>query len=126
MILLNKPFYHYRIVNTSATNIDYFDRLNRSKMFLDKLGEIELYGNNLDYLKNRYIYKDYLVLYYYFVDNNIESQNGYDKKELKEKIRILRKAGCREYTLAEKVVSTLYRHHLHFLLTLARKIRSVL
>ena len=91
-----------------------------------QIRELELYGNNLDYLKNRYIYKDYLVLYYFFVDNNIESQNGYGIKELKEKIRILRKAGCREYTLAEKVVSTLYRHHLHFLLTLVRKIRSVL
>ena len=126
MLLIDKPFYHYRIVNSSATNIDYFDRLNRSKMFIEKMEQVDLDGINFEYLKNRYIYKDYLVLYYYFIDNNIKSQNGYDKNHLKEKIEILRKDGCREYTLAEKTVSIMYRYHLHFLLTLARKIRFAL
>ena len=126
MLLSNRPSYHYSVVDNSATNIDVFERIKRSKKFLEKLQNLNCLGINLNGLMDRYIYRDYLVLFFYFVDKSIETKNGYEKQDLKKKIKYLRKNGCREYTFSEKIVSAMYRHHLHFLLTLVRKLRSLL
>lgn len=126
MLLSNKPFYHYTIVDNSATNMDVFERIKRSKMFIEKLEKLTFPEINMKCLMDRYIYRDYLVLYFYFVDHNLTMKNGYDKKELNKKIVYLRKNGCKEYTLIEKFVSAIYRHHFHFLLILVRKMRSLL
>ncbi len=126
MILSDKPFYHYTITGNSATVIDAYERYNRSILFLKKLDGIECANVNLDALKNKYIYKDYLALYCYFIDGNITEKGGLTKKEVENKIKILRKKGCREYTWGGKIVSFIYRHHLHFLMTLYRKMRALL
>lgn len=126
MILLNTPLYHYSVTDGSATCIDMFDRLEKSKLFLEKINNLNLIGVNLNEVMNQYIYKDYLALYYYFVDKKISSEKGYSVRSLKNKIDELRSVGCREYTLNEKIVSAMYRNHFHFLLKLFRKARSFL
>lgn len=126
MLLINKPFYHYTITENSATVIETSERLKRSLLFLSKLDQIENVQIDIEKLKNKYVYKDFLALYYYFVDNNITSKDGYTRKELEKKICFLRKSGCKEITLSGRVISFLYRHHLHFILVLYRTIKNLL
>lgn len=126
MILINKPFYHYTITENSATVISAYDRYKRSLLFLEKLDALGNIAIDLESLKNKYIYKDCLALYYYFVDENISNEKELSKKDVKNRILFLRKKGCREYTLGGKIVSFMYRYHLHFVLTVYRKMRALL
>lgn len=124
MLLLKIPMYHYAIVNDSATHIDVFEQIKRSKLFLERVNKQELPKEQLKKLMDKYIYKDYLVLYYYFVDKGISSKNGLSKQSVLSVINSLRKQGYKEYTYKEKVVSFFYRHHLHFILKIVRNLKK--
>lgn len=126
MLLINKPYYHYTIVGNSATQIDVFERVKRSEMFVERVLKLNDLEVDLKRLTDKYLYKDYLVLLYHFIDLNEKERNGINIDKLKLKIKGLRKNGCREYSLQASVVSFLYRNHLHFLMSFFRKIRSVI
>ena len=124
MLLLEKPMYHYTVANDSATHIDVFEQIKRSKKFLDRIEKLDFPKEKLRKLMDRYIYKDYLVLYYFFVDKGISSKDVFSKQKVLSILNTLRKQGCKEYTLKEKIVSFLYRRHLHFVLSVARLLKK--
>lgn len=126
MLLLKSSMYHYAIVRDSATHIDVFEQIKRSNLFLDRIEKLEFPSEKMKAMKDRYIYKDYLILYYYFVDRKINSKEGFSKQDILFTLKKLRKLGCREYTVKEKMVSFLYRHHLHALMDVFRVMKKCL
>ncbi len=124
MLLANNPYYHYTIVNHSASQLNVLKRLEISAVFIERLRERYPADKKMEYLCNRYIYKDYLAALYYFIDSDKLEENGFSLENVKKKIQELRKKGCREYTKTSSVVSFLYRYHLHFLMTIFRLLKK--
>lgn len=120
MLLINKPYYHYTIVGNSASQLDVVKRLSQSNHFVQYLQKKYPSDKVIERLCNKYIYKDYLVTMYYFIDSNKTEECGFSLKSVKEKIKELRKKGFREYTRESAIVSFLYRNHLHFFMTFFR------
>lgn len=120
MLLANNPYYHYTIVNQSASQLNVLKRLEISNIFIQRLLNRNPVDEKLECLCNKYIYKDYLVALYYFIDSKKLEENGITLESVKKKIRELRRNGYREYTKASAVVSFLYRNHLHFLMGVFR------
>lgn len=120
MGLINKPYYNYRIVNHSASNLDPFKFLNASQNFVKYVQELDPQNQNVKKLCKSYIYKDYLRLLYYFVDHDKKSENGISIQELRSKIENLRKDGAKTNTKCSAIVSFIYRHHLHFIMKFYR------
>lgn len=120
MLLINKPYYHYTIVNQSASQIDVVKRLSQSNLFIQYLRKKYPSDKMIENVCNKYIYKDYLVAMYYFIDSKKKEEGEFSLTLVKEKIKELRKKGAREYTRESAIVSFLYRNHLHFIMNLFR------
>ena len=120
MLLMNKPLYQYRIVNSSATHVDALVCLKRSELFVEKILNVKTELDVLP-LAEQYIYKDYLFCLYFFIDEKIKEKEGETVDNLRKKIAYLRKKGCREKQFANVVSSFIYRHHLHFLMCIYRR-----
>lgn len=122
MLLIDKPLYHYTIVHSSATNLDVIERLKLSELFVKHVKKIDC-GIDLLRLTHKYVYQDYLVVFYYFVDNKLDVKDGFCLKDVREKIISMRREGCREKDFSSMIVSFIYRHHLHVFLQMFRFLR---
>jgi glycosyltransferase involved in cell wall biosynthesis len=123
MLLVDTPLYHYTIVNSSATNLDVIERLKLSELFVERVLKIDC---NVDLLRltHKYAYQDYLVVFYYFVDNKLNAKDGFCLNDVRKKIISMRREGCREKDFSSMMVSIIYRNHLHVFMQIFRFLRS--
>lgn len=125
MLLMNKPYYYYTVVENSASQLDSVTQLNASKEFVKKILLLNYEGVNLEYLCDMYMYNNYLSLLYFFVNHGINEKDGFLLKDVKNEIKSLRRMGARESSLNSKLVSFLYRNNLHFVVKMCRMIKKI-
>lgn len=109
MLLLNKPSYHYTIVNGSASSLSPAERVIAHSLYLEKVLNQKNFFPKLELLVKKHEYSDLLVLFYYMIDNNIRKEENFTLDAVQRQLTSLRLEGIRYGDIRVDIKYYLYR-----------------
>ena len=77
MLLMNKPWYHYTIVEKSASELSAVERLEAHQLFLKQVSLFRDFFPKLDYLVKKHEYFDYFYLMCDMIDRKAQVDKGF-------------------------------------------------
>jgi predicted membrane-bound dolichyl-phosphate-mannose-protein mannosyltransferase len=123
MLLVNKPYYHYTVVEKSASELSPIERLVAHAKFLN---EVKLLGDaysRIFFLVKRHMLSDYFLVMCYMIDSNIDAENGLEYKKVLTIIKQLRAKGVSFPDKRDEIKYLLYRCGASKLVKLLKKIK---
>lgn len=112
MLLLNKPLYHYTIVDGSASCLSPAERVVAHGKYLEKVLEQKTLFPNIEILVKKHKYSDLLVLFYHMIDCNIQKDGDFSLEEVRRQVTFLRLDGIRFGDLRSEIKYYMYRYRL--------------
>lgn len=126
MLLINKPYYHYTIVEKSASDMSPTERLVAHKKFLNEVFRMKEEYPRIEYLVKRHALSDYFSVMRYMMDNSIQSDNGFTLREIETEVKALRKEGITFTNTKAELRFFLYRYRLVWLFKMLVRVRKLL
>lgn len=118
MLLVNKPYYHYTIVDKSASDMSPTERLVAHKKLLNEVLKMKDVYPRIEFLVKRHALSDYFSVMRFMMDNSIQSDNGFTFREIESEVRALRKEGVTFTNAKAELRFFLYRYRLIWLFKL--------
>ena len=125
MHLINKPYYHYTIVEKSASDMSPTERLVAHKKLLDEVLKMNDLYPRIEFLVQRHALSDYFSVMRYMMDNSIQSDNGFTFREIESEVKALRKKGATFTNAKAELRFFLYRYRLIWLFKLLSGVRKL-
>lgn len=110
MLLMDKPWYHYTVVEKSASEMSAVERLEAHQLFLKQVLCFRDLFPRLDFLVKKHEYSDYFSLMCDMIDRNVSNDNGYELKDIQKKVIALRKEGAKYPNYKDEMKYFLYRY----------------
>lgn len=118
MLLINKPYYHYTIVEKSASDMSSTERLIAHKKFLNEVLKLKDSYPRIDLLVKKHAFSDYFSVMCHMIDHHIDEENGFKFEEIEREVKALRASGIRFSNNKAELKYFLYRYRLIVLLNL--------
>ena len=125
MLLVNKPYYHYTVVEKSASDMSPTARLIAHKKLLNEVLKMKDVYPRIEFLVKRHALSDYFSVMRFMMDNSIQSDNGFTFKEIEAEVKILRKEGVTFTNATAELRFYLYRYRLIWLFKLLSGVRKL-
>jgi hypothetical protein len=125
MLLVNKPYYHYTVVEKSASDMSPTERLVAHKKLLNEVLKMKDVYPRIEFLVKRHALSDYFSVMRFMMDNSIQSDNGFTFKEIEAEVKILRKEGVTFTNAKAELRFYLYRYRLIWLFKLLSGVRKM-
>lgn len=125
MLLINKPYYHYTIVEKSASDMSPTVRLVAHQKLLAEVLKLKDVYPRIEFLVKRHSLSDYFSVMRYMMDSSIESENGFTFKEIESDVKSLRKEGITFTNAKAELRFFLYRYRLIWLFKLLLSLRKI-
>lgn len=125
MLLVNKPYYHYTIVEKSASDMSPTERLVAHKKLLSEVLKMKDIYPRIEFLVKRHALSDYFSVMRYMMDCSIQTDNGFTFKEVESEVKALRKEGIKFTNAKAELRFFLYRYRLIWLFKLMSNVRKL-
>ena len=125
MLLVNKPYYHYTIVEKSASDMSPLERLVAHKKFLNEVLKMKGVYPRIEFLVKRHSLSDYFSVMRYMMDRSIQADNGFTLREIETEVKTLRKEGITFTNAKAELRFYLYRYRLIWLFKLLSGVRKL-